>query len=183
MAALTVALLGTPRTGAHQVAGLLRHSLERMGLQASLTVVVELAALPVALRDFDLLLLMGMEPLLFNPIPFSPQEAMEELARETVAHRSMRNALAQANTGYQVLYGGLDARADQALKAAISLLPRDKAFAEELPLSEDAARKPWRWPCDKCSDPACERRLFTALLDQRAGLLQDPNRLGFQQAF
>lgn len=64
---------------------------------------------------------------------------------------SLRSALTRAGVAYRVIYGSGGQRLTQALAA----------------IDVNAARSnvtgAWRWPCDKCSDPECEHRLFSAL--------------------
>ena len=74
----------------------------------------------------------------------------------------LRRELDAARLPYQTIYGQQDARLQQALRAVgrwlgRDLLPADQALTE--------GRTPWR--CDNCSDPDCERRLFTGLVGAR----------------
>jgi nicotinamide riboside kinase len=64
----------------------------------------------------------------------------------------IRSSLARANVPYRVVYGVGEERLANALAAI------------ESTASPGAATRPWTWSCDKCSDPDCEHRLFTALL-------------------
>jgi HTH-type transcriptional repressor of NAD biosynthesis genes len=79
-------------------------------------------------------------------------------AREaTDAH--LRHALQTAGLSFQTIYGQGPARLHQALAAigpqlGLALIDTDPNLT--------VGRVPWR--CDNCSDPACEHRLFTALL-------------------
>ena len=70
----------------------------------------------------------------------------------------VRSLLQRAGIGFQVVYGQGDLRVQGAVAAlrASGVLP---------PAGGDAAEagRPWVWNCDKCSDPACEHRLFTRL--------------------
>lgn len=71
----------------------------------------------------------------------------------------LRRELDAARLPYQTIYGRQEARLQQALRAVSrwlgrDLLPTDRALTE--------GRTPWR--CDNCSDPDCERRLFTGLV-------------------
>ena len=87
----------------------------------------------------------------------------------------LRAALGHAALGYQVVYGTGAARLANALHAVNaadasnttilvannSIGTRDRAlFTFERP----EKRAIWAWPCDKCSDPDCEHRLFSQLL-------------------
>lgn len=77
-----------------------------------------------------------------------------------------RGLLAQAGWSYQVLWGDHAAqRLDAAVRALHVALP---AALREAPAPRDATGMghPQRlraWACEKCSDPQCEHRLFTAL--------------------
>jgi nicotinamide riboside kinase len=72
----------------------------------------------------------------------------------------IRSMLAQAQIGYRVVYGNGEERLLSAL-AAVKSTPRNPlaAAAPEPP----PPRQPWVWVCDKCSDPECEHKLFSAL--------------------
>jgi len=75
---------------------------------------------------------------------------------------SLRRALDAARLPYQTIYGWQEARLQQALRAVgrwlgRDLLPADQALTEgRVPLL-----------CENCSDPDCERRLFTSLLGKK----------------
>lgn len=109
-------------------------------------------------RRYGLSLLMGLD------LPWVP----DGLFRDGPAVRAatdavLRRELQAAGTPFQTLYGPLALRVQQALRAIGSALKR--------PLTpQDAAweqgRRPWN--CEKCSDPDCEHRLFTQLLQQRS---------------
>lgn len=80
------------------------------------------------------------------------------LAREPV-DAMVRAALERASIPYRVIYG----RGAERLASALLALGHTAAQ----PAGQPA--RPWVWSCEKCSDPACEHRLFTGLLDKRAG--------------
>jgi nicotinamide riboside kinase len=61
----------------------------------------------------------------------------------------VRAALTKAGVAYKVIYGHGDQRLQQALQAIQAPSPRGAGS--------------WRWPCEKCSDPECEHRLFSGL--------------------
>ena len=71
----------------------------------------------------------------------------------------VRGALADGDIAYRTVYGVGDERLRNALAAV------DSAWDGR---SAEANAKPWVWVCDKCSDPQCEHRLFTALSDSPA---------------
>lgn len=65
----------------------------------------------------------------------------------------VRGALERGRVPYRVVYG----RGAERLANALLALGQG-------PPQGDAGQRPWTWSCDKCSDPACEHRLFTGLL-------------------
>ena len=69
----------------------------------------------------------------------------------------LRRRLAEAGVPFKVVYGSGRERLDNALRA-LGLAAEGQVAA--LP---DPAGAPWVWRCDKCSDPACEHRLFSRL--------------------
>jgi nicotinamide riboside kinase len=73
----------------------------------------------------------------------------------------LRTLLQGAGISYQVVYGSGSARLQGALAALRSagVLPATQGGA-----TADEAAAPWVWNCEKCSDPACEHRLFRRLL-------------------
>ena len=104
----------------------------------------------------------------------------------------VRSALNQAQMGFQVIYGQGRERLNQALRAlgtggsissrgeggppgtrnidvtdnAIYSIADDALLAGARPQNSakiGPTRTPWAWSCEKCSDPACEHRLFTGL--------------------
>jgi nicotinamide riboside kinase len=113
--------------------------------------------LPEALddqRNFGLTLLMGLD------LPWRA----DSLFRESVAVRDtidtiLRHELQAAQIPFQTIYGHGPDRLKQALRTVGSrlgraLVPGDPNLSE--------GRVPWN--CEKCSDPACEHRLFTRLV-------------------
>lgn len=104
-------------------------------------------------RRYGLTLVTGLD------LPWVPDGLHRDAsqAREEV-DALVRTLLQRAGIPFQVVYGSGSARLQGALAAlrAAGLLgpaaPRDEAEA------------PWTWTCDKCSDPACEHRLFTRLV-------------------
>lgn len=71
----------------------------------------------------------------------------------------LRRELDAAGLPYQTIYGQQNARLQQALRAVGRWLGRDLLPADRT-LTE--GRVPWR--CENCSDPDCERRLFSGLV-------------------
>jgi nicotinamide riboside kinase len=95
-----------------------------------------------------------------------PREEVDEL---------VRTLLARAGVAFQVVYGQGPQRLQSALRAleGAGVLEGQAAADGE----NSGAGTPWVWACDKCSDPACEHRLFTRL-QQGAGGTGGPRRLG-----
>lgn len=81
------------------------------------------------------------------------------------ADAQLREALQSAGVAYQVVYGTGAQRLQSALVALASagVLPAGLAPRRE----EGGATRAWTWICEKCSDPACEHRLFTRLRQER----------------
>ena len=100
-----------------------------------------------ALDHEGLVLLIGLEG-----------TAAKDVALQT-ADQQIRAALAHTQTPFQVLYGSSE---DQCRAALMACGPR-------VTPNTPAPRKPspWVWMCDKYSDPVCEHRLLTSLLEAR----------------
>jgi nicotinamide riboside kinase len=73
----------------------------------------------------------------------------------------IRAALAKASIPYRVIYGREAERVAQAVAAIDSMA--GAAVAQHDAAPSPAGKRPWKWLCDKCSDPDCEHRLFAAL--------------------
>lgn len=73
----------------------------------------------------------------------------------------VRESLAKAGVEFRVVYGSGSERLDSAL-AALDSLSRGLPAAAAAP-GRSPANRQWRWVCEKCSDPECEHRLFSAL--------------------
>jgi hypothetical protein len=77
-------------------------------------------------------------------------------------HTQCRAALAAQGCAFQVLYGS----GPQRLEAALRAVDSAHKGALRQPLPPHPAERTARlrnWACEKCSDPECEHRLFTAL--------------------
>lgn len=70
----------------------------------------------------------------------------------------LRSLLQHAQLPFQVIYGQGPQRLASALQALVSagVLPAGTVDGQ----ADGGARRAWVWVCDKCSDPACEHRLF-----------------------
>lgn len=108
-------------------------------------------------RAFDLTLLMGLD------LPWVPDGLFRDgPALREATDALLRRELEAAGIPFQTLYGPLERRLQQALRA-IGLLLGQPLVAEDPHWAQ--GRRPWT--CEKCSDPDCEHRLFTQLLQQR----------------
>lgn len=109
-------------------------------------------------RGFDLTLVTGLDlPWVADGLQRDGQHM-----REPVDAR-LRAALARDGIAYQVVYGRGSARTANALRAIDSIAGHaDKLSASSIFPSQ----RPWVWNCEKCSDPVCEHRLFSGLLNR-----------------
>ena len=80
--------------------------------------------------------------------------------REPVDAR-VRAALGRAAVPFSVVHGSGPDRLTSAWNAINSIAAR--AELADTP-ARSGSESGWRWPCDKCSDPACEHRLFSDLV-------------------
>jgi len=116
---------------------------------------------PQALADHaaaaDLTLLMGLD------LPWVPDGLFRDspAARQTT-DAILRARLEQAGITFQTIYGSGEARVQQALRTLGAAMGRP--LVPQDPFWEQGRR---RWNCEKCSDPACEHRLFRDLIAQR----------------
>jgi HTH-type transcriptional repressor of NAD biosynthesis genes len=116
--------------------------------------------LPVSLKaqqKFNFTLLMGLD---------LPWQA-DGLFRNGPGMRAdidavLRRELQSAGIAFQTVYGTAEARLQHALRAVGVLLGRPLVAHD--PLLEAGSG---RWTCENCSDPECERRLFSGLVSRR----------------
>ena len=108
-------------------------------------------------RRYDLCLLMGLD------LPWVPDGLFRDgPALREATDTLLRRELQAASIPFRTLYGSLDSRMQQALRTIGPLL--DRSLVDEDP-HWARGRRPWT--CDQCSDPDCEHRLFSQLLQQR----------------
>jgi hypothetical protein len=94
----------------------------------------------------------------------------EDRAAQEAFDAQLRLALQVAGVTYRVIYGQGDTRVANALNAikliAINTYPTggNEVFEVGNGMRTQRLRA---WNCEKCSDPVCEHRLFTSLVDQR----------------
>ncbi|HEY9207629.1 hypothetical protein [Acidovorax soli] len=152
----TIALLGAPGTGAAELAETLKLRLADSALTVRAIALADAPYLPDAmhrtLHSAAITLLMGLD---------APCPAPEQARREAFDAR-LRLLLADAAVRYQVVYGRGSRRIDNALNAIESVATKVRSTSARNQLDD----KPMRlraWDCEKCSDPDCEHRLFSAL--------------------
>ncbi|ART48950.1 hypothetical protein [Acidovorax carolinensis] len=157
----TIAVLGAPGTGAAELAEAINCRLTDSSMTAQAIAVADDAQLPAPIRhtlhSAAIALLMGLD----TPCP-APEQARRE-----AFDAQLRTMLANASVRYLVVYGQGPRRTENALKAIMSIAP--SAIVESAPDLLD--QKPMRlraWDCEKCSDPECEHRLFSALTGRGA---------------
>jgi nicotinamide riboside kinase len=102
-------------------------------------------------RTFDLTLVAGLD------LPCAEyrfqRDGVDLRAR---VNQRLRDVLALYGIAFSTVYGRGEARSQSAMQAI------GYALGKRPP---DAQRSHWKWPCEKCSDPACEHRLFSDLLE------------------
>ena len=110
-------------------------------------------------RSYDLTLLTGKD------LPWVADGLQRDGAhvREPV-DALVRAALDGAGIGYRIVYGSGSARLDNALFAINSAASCGGILCAKARFrSENVASRPWA--CEKCSDPDCEHKLFSGLLE------------------
>ncbi|MGO4389755.1 ATPase [Variovorax sp. M-6] len=161
-AGCTIALLGAERTGKTELARALAARLRGRGVTVAdgtplgAAVSHELltgdrspyAGALAAQRRFAYTLLMGLD------LPWPAELGPASSQRRERTDALLRAALAGAQLPFAVIHG----RGSERLANACNAIGAgDCGSGPELA----------PWSCDKCSDPACEHRLFTALLGRR----------------
>lgn len=156
----TIAVLGAPGTGPCELAA----AINRQAPWASgalYAIAPDVGAdRPQTLSDATrilqgaaLTLLMGLD---------LPCTAAEQGLRETFDSR-LRAALSAASVRYHVVYGSGPQRLENALLAIKSIAQSTHTESTSgIFSSKPAALRAWH--CEKCSDPECEHRLFSALV-------------------
>lgn len=105
-------------------------------------------------RHVDLTLLMGLD------LPWVADGFFRDSpAVRDAVDAAIRRELQAAGLAFQTIHGHGQARTEQALRAMGRCLGQDLTTTEQTLTSGRRA-----WSCDKCSDPACEHRLFSRLL-------------------
>ncbi|WP_156372221.1 hypothetical protein [Acidovorax sp. Leaf78] len=157
----SVILLGAPGTGVQALCAALERHPATTSVRLAWGHMLDATADPAAAADAagTTVLLMGLD----QPCPDSDRRAQE------AADAELRSALARAGISYRVVYGQGAQRITSALNAiksiATSAYPSSGSGHFE-PDTDPSATRTARlraWNCEKCSDPECEHRLFTAL--------------------
>ncbi len=118
-----------------------------------------------SLRQFDFILLTATDlPWRADGIQRSSPEQRDRFDTR------LRETLNAANHSYRVVYGCGKERLKHAMASVGALEASLGSGDASVAAASDAiAATPWRWSCEKCSDPDCEHRLFTQRLRQVAG--------------
>jgi hypothetical protein len=158
----TIALLGAPGTGATELAEAIHRRLADSALTArALAIAPDAPLLPAetshTLHSAAITLLMGLD----TPCP-APEQARRE-----AFDAQLRTLLADAGIRYLVVYGQGARRIENALQA-IESIAKTASTASAFALLEQKPMRLRAWDCEKCSDPECEHRLFSALTGRGA---------------
>ena len=173
-ASVSIAVLGVPGCGAPALAQALHACLIPRMVQLHCAEPPAGSGAPWALpfsQPPALALLMGLDA---PPSPSGDQAAREQ------ADARLRALLGACGMGYQVVYGRTSAqRLRHALIAIDKIAPKAIASSArghfDLVSSGQSSRsRSTATPCEKCCDPVCEHRLFTALLGEHASVLPRP---------
>ena len=169
---MKIAILGAECTGKTQLAQALSEQLRRVQAQPTAPLLLcdttplmtaiyselllgDASLYPQALqaqRSFDITLVTALDlPWVGDGI----QRDGPDVRNRVDGH--LRAVLQRHGIGYSMVYGTGEARAQCALQAIHYALgtPRPKS-----------PRSAWSWPCEKCSDPDCEHRLFRDLSER-----------------
>jgi hypothetical protein len=153
---LRIALFDAGLVGASGSAASLKQSLTDSGIAAHV-VAFHAVTSDIDFSGFDSVFLRGLQ---------SPASA--DLLLQA-ADESIRAALRLSGTPYQVIYGSDDESLGQLIRTLENLdtAPPITAVQSNQKTHSTDVTVPWIWLCDKCSDPQCEHRLLTDLLEQR----------------
>lgn len=137
---MRIAVVGAPGTGTEQLLQDLPSALN----QTDLPEACDLSAASHDLSAFDLTLLCGLD-------------ATDTTPNVRDSDARLRQALQAQRLSYAVVYGG---DAAQRVQCAVQAIAHAQRAARQLPTDLPQ----WQWQCEKCSDAACEHRLFSSLL-------------------
>lgn len=108
-------------------------------------------------RGYDLTLLTGLD------LPWVDDGLHRQPGSGPEVDALLRSLLARGGIAYQVVYG----QGPRRLRAAMQALERAGLVPGASAQEETGGTQNWVWNCDKCSDPACEHRLFAQLQGSR----------------
>jgi hypothetical protein len=143
---MRIAIVGAPGSGAHQLMRDLPVALNQAPLPEACTLSAPTSSPQAATHDlsaFDLTLLCGLN-------------ADDTTSIDRDSDTQLRQALQAQRLPFAVVYGD----ATQRVQSAVQAIAHAQRAARLLPT--DAPQ--WQWQCEKCSDAACEHRLFSSLL-------------------
>ena len=148
---MNIAVLGAPHTGKKVLAHELEVALRLLGHR-----VVLMAAENANAQHghFDLALVCGLD--LTLPVG---QDTKDRAFARQAADSELRATLARHAVSYQVVYGTGPDRLSNALRAIDGFEVAQSSPVKAIAGTQDK----WQSACDKCSDSACEQRLFTQL--------------------
>ena len=151
-----VAIFDACPDGASRLARRLSQSLAESGISTRV-MAFDFVALNLDTSGFDAIFLRGLQ-----------SRATADLSRQA-ADDSIRTALRLSETPFQVVYGSDVQSLEQVMRAIenIGTVPPVTAAPSIQKNRSLNGAFPWVWLCDKCSDPQCEHRLLTDLLEQR----------------
>lgn len=163
----TIVLLGAPGTGAQLLHTALAARFAAAEVRIFHSEGLDDPEVAAAVRhDTTTALLMGLD---------LPCAAGDRPAQEA-ADAHLRAALSAAGVGYRVVYGQGDQRTANALNAIKNIAAsayRSSAGGHFDSKNDEQTERSARlraWNCEKCSDPECEHRLFSALMGRDTGL-------------
>ncbi len=161
---MKIAILGAPGTGKTWLANTLNHAISgaaEITLEAPHNISIHDAPALGTVADADLIFLMGLDwqPGSGGHFNAETREKEDSTVRANLQHRGL---------DFKVIYGSPANRLATALRSINIKYATNFVAAPACPepvlatFSSKIAQK-WIWNCDKCSDPDCEHRLFTAL--------------------
>lgn len=151
---MRIAILGAPSSGTSVLAAQLRLRLQPASAFTVLEVPQHTSGAATnwdhalaAMNGTDLILLMGL--------------ASHCGADQRAADQALRATLHRKSLPYALVYGTDPQRCEHALQA---IRYQQRTTAGPLPANLQPQPSRWQWPCEKCSDPQCEHRLFSELV-------------------
>ncbi len=139
---MPIAIVGAPGTGVMELLNALPTALLAAGLPRTCGLSAAPALDPHP--PFELVLLCGL-----------PRTRADPQAQHIDTR--LRQALDACGRPYAVVYGD---SAAQRIHSAVQAI----AHHQQAGFNPPTSQTPWQWQCEKCSDAACEHRLFSSLL-------------------